>query len=120
MPAPPLELLAYLWPAIALGPFEGGMTIQAAGPEPSPLLRVLPVVAMSALLPDRAPASAGPSRAAPDAPEASPDPGPFLSPHGEGMSFLVTVITVLAAIVGVVALARLTVGEDLFSTRWLH
>jgi hypothetical protein len=49
-------------------------------------------------------------------------PAPFsgFAPHGGGMSLLAAMIAVLAALIGVVALARLTVGEDLFSSRWLH
>jgi hypothetical protein len=48
-----------------------------------------------------------------------PEPLAALPPSG-GMSLLVTILTVLAGLVGVVALARLTVGEDFFSLRWLR
>lgn len=36
------------------------------------------------------------------------------------MSLLVTILTVFGALIGGVALARLAVGEEFFSMRWLH
>jgi hypothetical protein len=49
-----------------------------------------------------------------------PEPYSAFTPNGGGMSLFVTILTVLAAMIGVVALARLTVGDEFFSMRWLH
>jgi hypothetical protein len=120
MPAPRRELLAYVWPAIALGPVGDALMTRVAALAPALLLRSLTAPASLSPSGAGAPASDGPGTAAPTAPAASPDPSPFFTPHSGGMSFLVTVITILAALVGMVALARLTVGEDFFSRRWLR
>jgi len=120
MPAPLEEWLAHLWPAVSLGPIGNALTTQAAAVlAPSLLLASLAVAGQPSLAPNSAPPGAGPT-AARTAQTASPDSHPFFSPNSGGMSFLVTVITVLAALCGLVALARLTVGEDFFSTRWLR
>jgi hypothetical protein len=87
----------------------------------------LPPVPGVASLPSRPTGSAGAS-AVPALSEqaAKPDaslPAPFslFAPGGGGMSLFVTLITVLAALIGLVALARLTLGEDLFSpAHWLR
>jgi len=42
-------------------------------------------------------------------------------PPGGGMSLFLTMITLLMALIGLIALARLTVGEEFFSfLRWPH
>ena len=126
MAAPLSRWLAYVWPAIALGPVGEALTMTWAL-RLTRLERAFPLPASGILgslsLPTGA---AGPGDASQPSPasrgaEAS-RPGPLdrLTPHGGGMSLLVTAITVLAALIGVVALARLAVGEDLFSSRWLH
>jgi hypothetical protein len=119
MPAPLEEWLAHIWPAIALGPFGSALRTEVAALAPALLAGSLPgSVRLSSL--GGAPTGPGPEPSAPAARAAQPDPTPFFSPHGGGMNFLVAVITVLASLVGLVALARLTVGEDFFSLRWLR
>jgi hypothetical protein len=42
-------------------------------------------------------------------------------PAGGGMSLFLTIITSLLALVGLIALTRLTAGEEFFSSlRWPH
>ncbi len=119
--APLRELLAYVWPAVALGPIgralatrlvelERALSLQSAAARPP----VLP--SSNGPVPSDVPRPSPTSTAQP----ADPDAAPLFSPHGGGMSLLVTLITVMASLVGLVALARLTVGEDFFSTRWLR
>jgi hypothetical protein len=86
------------------------------------LLPIGGVAGALSLLPGGAGASDAPPHSGQAAKPNSSRPGLFSSftSNGDGMSLLVKMITVLAALVGVVALARLTVGEDFFSTRWLH
>jgi hypothetical protein len=115
MPAPLQEWLAYLWPAIALGPVGGALMAQAATLAPA----LLPKEVATAVRSSR-PADDRFGTGPPTAQSASPGPASFLSPHRVGMSFLVAVITALMALVGVVAFARLAVGEDFFSLRWLR
>ncbi|HEX5929524.1 MAG TPA: hypothetical protein VFY48_09030 [Solirubrobacterales bacterium] len=119
--APLRELLAHVWPAIALGPIGRTLIAQLAGlDQGSPVSRA-GAAASPFSISYSARAGSPSSFPAPSAPDAAPPSGtPFFSPHGGGMSLLVTLITVLASLVGLVALARLTVGEDFFSTRWLR
>jgi hypothetical protein len=119
MPAPLEEWLAHLWPAVALGPVGSALTAQAAELAPSLLLAGLSAFVQPSLPTNIAPTGGGPT-ATPTAQIASPDSHSFFSPDSGGMSFIVTLITVLAALFGLVALARLTYGEDFFSTRWLR
>ncbi len=118
---PRRHLVAYVWPAIALGQVGealvmqlarlGGVTFPTPGMAPSLSLLTGNAAASGVPEPPRRSATPDASRPAPASP---------LAPHGGGMGLLAAMITVLAALVGVVALARLTVGEDLFSSRWLH
>jgi hypothetical protein len=121
VPAPLREWLAYLWPAIALSPLGEALATQVAALAPTKLPG-LPPTPLDLFRPAEGAAApgGGPEPAMPAAQAARPDPDLFSLPHGGGMSFLVTVITVLASLVGLVALARLTVGEDFFSLRWLR
>lgn len=123
--APLRRWIAYVWPAIALGPAADALAMslvpRLAGLE-SVATRSLAALAASLSLSEASGASGAPAESA-QAPEPNPPrAAPFhdFTPQGGGMSLFVTMITVLAALIGVVALARLTVGEDLFSTRWLH
>jgi hypothetical protein len=119
------RLLAYVWPAIALGPLGEALVIplglQLMSLD-SPVLDRLASLARSlSLLPE----TIGSGSNLIPAPQPT-RPGvshhtPFsLAPDSGGMTLLATLATVVAALIGVVALARLTVGEDLFSTRWMH
>ncbi len=120
--APLRHLVAYVWPAIALGQGGEALMMQLARLEGATLLSMPGVARLLSLLTGNPAASGAPElprrSATPDASRSTPF-GSLVS-HGGGMSVLATMITVLAALVGVVALARLTVGEDLFSSRWLH
>ncbi len=124
--APLQRLLAYVWPAIALGPIREALAIPLArGLKSLEKAISLPILGLDrslALQPGNVESSGGPKPAAPSPKPSSSPPFPFnaVTPDGGGMSLLVTLVTALAVLVGVVALARLTVGEDLFSTRWLH
>lgn len=124
VPAPLEEWLAHLWPAVALSPLGSlgsAVATQVAGLDPARLLRSLAgTVLPSSSPPNGAPAGSGPEPVAPSAPAASPGFDPFFSPHSGGMGFLVGAITVLAALAGLVSFARLLVGEDFFSLRWLR
>lgn len=121
--APLRELLAYVWPAVALGPIGDALTPLVTqlvelrrGSPPSPGFGSPP-----STLPTSASTDTEPRPSPSAAPRTvSSDPAPFYAAHGGGMSFLATVAAILASLVGLVALARLTVGEDLFTTRWLH
>lgn len=120
--APLRELLAYVWPAIALGPFGDALVTQLVtqllGLERESLP---PGYALGPSLSSATtPAGGDPRPSAPAAQTGPSDAAPFYAAHGGGMSVLAIVVAILASLVGVVALARLTVGEDLFSTRWLH
>jgi hypothetical protein len=119
--APLRRWLAYVWPAIALGPFGEVLATQfeqlrrAISLPGDGLAQALsPLIGVAG--------ASGSSPSAMPAPRSSaPSSAPFgLLPGSGGMNLLVTVVTVLAALVGVVALARLMVGADLFSSRWLH
>lgn len=116
--APLRELLAHVWPAIALGPIGGVLLGQAEALVPV-LLPDAPGLTRSFQSSDAAGTPGGPSPM-PAAQTARPDSDLFFLPHSGGMSFLAAVVMVLASLVGVVALARLTVGEDFFSLRWLR
>lgn len=121
MPAPMEEWLAHLWPAVALGPLGNTLMAQLAELAPIRLLEDLAAPVRLVLSPDGAPAKGDPGgRGAPASQTASPDSHSYFPPGGGGMSFLVTVITLLAACAGLVSLARLLVGEDFFSMRWLR
>ena len=120
MPAPLREWLAYLWPAIALGPLGKALAMEVAALAPTRLPGSPPTPLDLFRARDGAAALGSPEPAMPAAQAARPNPDLFFLSHSGGMSFLVTVITVLAALVGLVALARLTVGEDFFSLRWLR
>lgn len=118
--APLRELLAYVWPAIALGPV-GSILL----PQLALLERRLPPAGVGARallppLPGGGPAGPAPGPSVPSAVADPSDAAPFYASHEGGMSLLVAVITVLAALIGLVALARLAVGEDFFSMRWLR
>jgi hypothetical protein len=122
--APLRRLLAYVWPAIALGPI-GEALAMPLGLHLARLdnLASVPLAGLARSL-SVSPEGIGSSAASKPAPS-SPGPNvshpnPFPTPNGGGMNLFTTLVTVLAALIGVVALARLTVGEDLFSTRWLH
>jgi hypothetical protein len=119
MPAPAEEWLAHLSPAVALGPV-GRLTMRVARLASRLLLGGRFAPSRALLSPHSAPASGGSGPAAPSAQTAVSDSDPFFSPNSGGMSFLVGAITMLAALAGLVALARLLVGEDFFSLRWLR
>ncbi len=125
--APLGRLLAYVWPAVALGPAMKVLAILAPGALPdqggenpfaapdwvrrfSPVSIATPSGGASGLF----------ERAATTT--ATSEPAPYHSPlpGGEGMSLLVAVLAVFGALIGGVALARLAVGEEFFSMRWLH
>lgn len=121
--AAPLHVwLAHVWPAIALGPFGGPIGVVAA----TRLLALeIGVPLPGAAERDSSLTVAGdPPVGLPSTPNPAgsshSNPAPFFSPQGGGMSLLAVLMTVLAALVGLVSLARLTVGEDLFSLRWLR
>lgn len=118
--------MAYVWPAVALGPAARALAILLPDlvgasvprmprmPDPARLFtQVLGVAASSA-----GSASSGSAPTLHSSPR--PAPSSDLVPSSGGMSLFVTILTVLAALIGVVALARLTVGEEFFSMRWLH
>jgi hypothetical protein len=126
--APLRRLLAYVWPAVALSPAVEVLAIllpdaRASQEEGNPFavpgwvrpLSPVPLIGGSSggdpALSARAVMSSG-----------SAQPSPYNSPlPGDGgMSFLATIFTIVAALIGVVALARLTVGDEFFSMRWLH
>jgi hypothetical protein len=118
MAAPLRELLAHVWPAIALGPIGSALVAQLVGVE-----RGFPPLGYDLRppsMPTTASSSGDPRPSSPVAHTAPSNTAPFFSAHGGGMGLLATVVAILASLVGVVALARLTVGEDFFSTRWLH
>jgi hypothetical protein len=123
--APLRRLLAYVWPAIALGPLGEALVIplglQLMSLDSPTLDRLTSLARSLSLLPETVGSSPNPNPAPqPPRPDVS-HPTPFsLPPASGGMTLLATLVTVLAALIGVVALARLTVGEDLFSTRWMH
>jgi hypothetical protein len=125
--APLRRWIAYVWPAIALGPVGEALALplsmQLASFKGaiSPLTSSL-AVSVSVLTGGSA-VSGAPERTAPAPAGPKPShsaPSGHLAPHEGGMSLFLTVMTVMATLIGVVALARLTVGEDLFSRRWLH
>jgi hypothetical protein len=121
----PLRII-YVWPAFALAPLAEALAmppslqLSSLSEAISPLMAGL--TAPVAVLRESAAGSDAPdsSAQAPDTGVSRPAPSAYFAPHEGGMSLLVTVITVIAALAGVVALARLAVGEDLFSRRWLH
>jgi len=129
MVAPLRRWVAFVWPAIALGPIERALAlplvlplalrpaswdeaISDAASRFAPVLSTLTGAVGSEAAERSVPAQKY------RAPGSAPDGG--LIGHGGGMSLLVLLITIVATLIGVVALARLTVGEDLFSRRWLH
>jgi outer membrane biosynthesis protein TonB len=124
--APLRRLAAYVWPAIALGPigeaFAIPLTTRLERLERSVSLPMLGLAPPLSSLSGNVEVGSAPERIAPAPGPSSSPPFPLnaLAPDGGGMSLLVTMATALAVLIGVVALARLTVGEDLFSTRWLH
>lgn len=120
--APLRRWLAYVWPAVALGPVARVLAILLpswrgmTSPPPLAVARLLSAVTgvSSASGPFVLSAQAASSDAS------RPDPLGVFLPDGGGMSLFASIAAVLAALIGVVALARLTVGEDFFSLRWLR
>lgn len=117
--APVRELLAHVWPAVALAPLGraliASLAVVASGP--LPVGRV--AAAAAPLSPSEGAWGAAASKPGP-VQGGSPDPASFSSALRWRMGLLLTLITALAALVGVVAVARLAVGENLFSLRWLR
>jgi hypothetical protein len=120
--APLRRWLAYVWPAVALGPFARALVVllpdlvgASMPPMPDPARLFTQVLGVAA-------SSGGSSLSEPvPTPQSSRSaPHSDLLPSSGGMSLLITILTILAALIGVVALARLTVGEEFFSMRWLH
>jgi hypothetical protein len=120
--APLRRWIARVWPAIALGPIGEALARQLASLEKAVSDPMSALARSLSLLPGNPGVGdiLGASARSPEPNASRSAPFSSFTPHGEGMSLLATMITVLAALVGVVALARLTVGEDLFSSRWLH
>jgi hypothetical protein len=122
--APLRPLVAYVWPAIALRSLVEAL-VSPFVTQLADLERV-PSLTLPGIFTSPSPLDGGvkeaPRRSArtPEPIASRPDPLNAFTPQGGGMSLLLTAIAVLAALVGVVSLARLTVGEDLFSSRWLH
>ncbi len=113
--------LAHVWPAVSLGPAARALAVllpdlvgASAPPMPDPARLFTQVLGVAAS------GGSALSEPAPMPHSSRPDPYSDLMPSSGGMSLFATVLTVLAALIGVVALARLTVGEEFFSMRWLH
>lgn len=120
--APLPRWVAYVWPAISLGPAARALAVllpdlvgASVPPMPDPARLFTQVLGVAA-----SGAGSALSEPAPTSHSSQPAPYSDLMPSGGGMSLLVTILTILAALIGVVALARLTVGEEFFSMRWLH
>ncbi|HET6999333.1 MAG TPA: hypothetical protein VFI03_12180 [Solirubrobacterales bacterium] len=120
--APEQGWLAYVWPAVALAAAKEALADLLARPmdaisrpisSESGLLSVLGAVAGSS-------GASGLSGQAATLSASRDSALRAFAPHGGGMSLLATTITVLGALIGVVALTKLTVGEDFFRRRWLH
>lgn len=120
--APLRRWLAYVWPAVSLGPAARALAVllpdlvgASAPPMPDPARLFTQVLGVAA-------SSGGSALSEPASTPHSSQPAPYsdLMPSSGGMSFLATILTVIAALIAVVALARLTVGEEFFSMRWLH
>jgi hypothetical protein len=123
LPAPLARLLAYVWPAVALGGATGNFLMpllarleEALGlPVSAGIPRLLSALAGG--IAGAAAVSGSPSQPAAERPESPAPHGPLLSLPEGGMSLLVTLLTGLLALVGAVALARLLYGDDLFYPR---
>jgi hypothetical protein len=121
--APLRRWVIYVWPAIALGPVGEALAAPLAMPLESLAIvasrSMAGVAASLSLQAEGTGASGAPAQAA-KADASRPAPFSSFTRHGIGMSLFLTMVTVLAALIGVVALARLIAGEDLFASRWLH
>jgi hypothetical protein len=126
-PAPVRDFFIYVWPAIALGSFGGEFL--------GPLLAGLEGAVVSAAV-HALPLASGPGGSVAIAgagaggvagrsgsstePDLAPSNSPIPDLSAGGMSLLATTITALLTLVAMVALARLLLGEDLFSPRRWH
>jgi hypothetical protein len=121
-PAPLGRVLAYVWPAVALGRLGGAFSplLSALERSVSQLASGFPLFSAAGV------ALAGAADAA-NAP-GSPGDGSSLSSQGRGgppldslpsggMGLRAVLLTVLIGLVGALAVARLLVGEELFSPR---
>lgn len=129
--APLARWFAYVWPAIALGRIDPVAAILATWGSAGrlPALTSLSVSDVARLLPQlmgfTESSDASTLSDQPGTPSGSPAPSDSFAPPSVppppsgGMSLFLTIVTLLLALVGLVALARLTVGEEFFSfSRW--
>lgn len=127
--APLPRWIAYVWPAIALGQTGDALAALLVRWEAATSLAASDAARLFSRLMGitrafRLPASSDafkPSEqpATPKGSLAAPPIDPV--PAGAGMSLFLTMITLLMALLGLIALARLTVGEEFFSfLRWPH
>lgn len=116
--AVPRRWFAHVWPAIALGRIGKGLATLMAGWEGATLLPVSDAARLFSRLTGIIEDSDAPPQS--PATNGSPAPPPVASmPASGGMSLFLTMITSLLALIGLIALARLAVGEEFFSSlRW--
>lgn len=125
--APLPRWLTYVWPAIMLGNTGTLGVLLARWETGSSLpLTLLPVSDSVRLLSHLMGITDGSDASTPSKQSATPIgslPAPPVAPlpASGGMSLFLTIITSLLALVGLISLARLTVGEEFFSfLRWPH
>jgi hypothetical protein len=119
---------AHVWPAIALGNTGTLVALLARGESASLLPSLTPrsasnaVRLLSGLMSVTGDSDSSALSKQSVTPIGSPLPSPVASvPASGGMSLFLTITTSLLALVGLIALGRLTVGEEFFSfLRWPH
>jgi hypothetical protein len=125
--APLPRWFAYVWTAIALGDTGTSAALLAGWESASSLPALTSLSASDAVrLLSRLMGIAGNSDAStfskqPATPIGSLAPPPVAPVSASGLSLFLAIITSLLALVGLIALVRLTVGEEFFSSlRWPH
>lgn len=110
----------YVWPAVALSPIGNTLVLALAGVERGVSPPSFDVPSLASAMSSAAPGDSRSRPAGSPGQAGHSEATPFFSRDGGGMTLLAGTIAVLAALIGLVTLARLTVGEEFFSLRWLR